>query len=107
MLEQKRRGKTKFIDIKLALALSDIAKEEKDLEFLKKCKNTYFCLSTVTYKNDRIYCKLCKNSFCTTCNGIRKAHLINPYFPILKNWPEPQFLTLTTKSVTADQLEHH
>ena len=90
----------------MALALGDIAKDEKDLEFLKKCKNTYFCLSEVIYINGRIYGKLCKNRFCTTCNGIRKANLINQYYPILKNWLDPQFLTLTTKSVTADELEN-
>lgn len=102
---KERRGKTKFIDINLSLALSDIAKSEKDNNFIKKCTNTYFCLSTVDYKNGRIFGKQCKNRFCTTCNGIRKATLINQYKPILSNWEDPHFLTLTTKSCKSNELE--
>lgn len=102
---RERRGKTKFIDIKLSLALGDVARSENDKKFVKKCVRTYFCLSTVTYKNGRIYGKLCRTRFCTTCNGIRKANLINQYHPLLKKWPNPYFLTLTIKSVRADKLE--
>jgi hypothetical protein len=103
---RERRGKTKFIDIKLSLALADVARSEKDYKFVKKCFRTYFCLSTVIYQKGRIYGKLCRTRFCSTCNGIRKADLINQYFPIIKYWKNPYFLTLTTKSVEADKLEN-
>lgn len=39
------------------------------------------------------------------CCANRKAEMINKYYPMLKNWEEPYFLTLTVKSCKADQLK--
>jgi hypothetical protein len=39
----------------------------------------------------------CKSRWCLICNGIKTAHLINAYLPILKTWDNPFFVTLTTE----------
>jgi len=102
---RKRRGKTKYVGSQLAKALADVAREENDLKFLKQCFNGYFCLHDVVIKNWIIYGKYCKTRFCPTCNGIRKAEMIKRYHPVLKEWSEPCFLTLTTRSIPAKKLE--
>lgn len=102
---KERRGKTKFIGCKVALALVDVAKAEGDSEFIQKAYNTFHCLSKVQYKNGIIFGKYCKNRFCPTCLGIRKADLIHKYEPILKDWEKPYFVTLTVKACNAEDLE--
>lgn len=102
---RERRGKTKFIGCKIALALVDVAKSEGDMEFVQKAYNTYHCMSNVKWKNGVIYGKYCKNRFCPTCLGIRKADLIHKYRPVVSKWSKPYFVTLTTKACKVDDVE--
>jgi hypothetical protein len=38
----------------------------------------------------------CKNRWCIVCNRIRTAILINTYLPLIKQWNNKSFVTLTT-----------
>ena len=66
--------------------------------------NTYFCMTDVISQNGRMYTKYCKNRFCTVCCAIRKADIVNRYYPVISKWKEPYFVTLTLAAVPASQL---
>jgi plasmid rolling circle replication initiator protein Rep len=101
---QKNRCKKKIITHTLILNLIDIAKKKKNTALVKSLWNTYNCQKVIVTHKERAYSKYCKNRFCTVCLGIRKAELINTYYPILKQWEKPYFVTLTAKAVPAIKL---
>ncbi|MBK8927555.1 MAG: protein rep [Crocinitomicaceae bacterium] len=51
-----------------------------------------------------MYGKYCRGLHCPICNGIRKAELINKYYPFIKSWTDAYFVTITAKAVSAGSL---
>ena len=100
----KGRAKRKLITQKLMLQLIDIAKEKGADDRFKAYWNTYHCQSNLISADKRFFGRYCKNRFCNICNSIRKAELINKYFPIIKTWKESKFMTLTVRAVSGNQL---
>lgn len=100
----KRKQKTKTITQALVLKMIDIAKQEGRRDIQISLWNTYYCQHTVYTSENRLYSSYCKNRFCTTCLGNRKAELIRKYSPVIANWPAPHFVTLTVKACTKNQL---
>ncbi len=103
----RKRPKKKFICQKLMLALIDIAKDEGNLSWEKKYRNALYCSDQMITGNGRGHCKYCKHRFCTICVSICKADRINRLFPVLVEWPEPQFVTLTIKAKKHWDLKTH
>ncbi len=101
----KGRAKRKTITQIMMLKLIEVAQEKGEPELEKSYWNTYYCQQNIFTANGRLYGKYCKNRFCTLCCSIRKAELINKYYPVMKNWEEPYFLTLTVKACKADKLK--
>ncbi len=91
----QRRAQCKMITQTTMLSLIDVAKERGANDRVKAYWNTYHCQNIVYTANSKIYASFCKNRFCTYCCGIRKAELIKKYLPVLQNWNEPYFVTLT------------
>ncbi|MBK9721921.1 MAG: protein rep [Saprospiraceae bacterium] len=100
-----RRAKSKVITQKVILSLIEVAKERNELNRVKAYWNTYHCQNRIFEADDKLFGNYCKNRFCTICAGIRKAEIINKYWPIISEWKEPYFLTLTAKSVPANKLK--
>lgn len=100
----KGRAKRKFITQNMMLNLMDVAKEKGDDKKHKAYWNTYYCQNRVTSVEGRLYGNYCKNRFCTLCCSIRKAEIINKYYPIIEQWEEPYFVTLTVKACSANRL---
>ncbi len=98
------RARRKTISRAVILMLIDIAKEKGDDERTQQYWNAYHCQSKIYCSENKLYGKYCKNRFCTVCCAIRKADIINRYYPMIKQWNEPQFITLTVKAVTARNL---
>jgi hypothetical protein len=96
----KRKKITQF----LMLACIDVAKQKGATKRVKQYWNTYHCMQHVTMNEGKIHGKYCKNKFCELCQAIRKAKEINLYYPILKNWKNAYFVTLTIKSVVKRNL---
>lgn len=94
----KGRAKRKMITQKMSLSLIDACKNKDAIERSKPYWNTYYCQNKVYTHEGRLYGKYCKNRHCTLCSSIRKAEIINKYYPILKNWEKPYFVTLTIRS---------
>jgi hypothetical protein len=101
----KGRAKRKTITQIMILSLMDVAKQKGDTEKQNAYWNTYYCQSRVISSEGKLYGKYCKNRFCTLCCSIRKAEIINKYLPIIKEWQEPYFITLTIKSCKANKLK--
>lgn len=99
------RAKRKTITRAMMLALIDVAKEKEEHERVQAYWNTYHCQNTMYSVGDKLHGKYCKNRFCTVCLAIRKADTINRYYPELKKWKEPHFLTLTVKAVKEKSLK--
>ncbi len=100
-----KRANKKVITNALVLALVDIAKECDEVEWVKRYWNTYHCQSKLTGYKEKFYTDYCRNRWCATCCGIRKAELLHKYYDELKKWDEPHLLTLTLKTVKANQLD--
>lgn len=100
----KGRAKRKTITQIMMLNLIKIAQENGEPELEKSYWNTYYCQQNIITADGRLYGKYCRNRFCTLCCANRKAEMINKYYPIMKDWDEPYFLTLTVKSCKAHQL---
>lgn len=100
----KSKAKKKLITHKVVLPLIDYAKKKNNQPMVKSLWNTYHCLNKVITSNHKLHGKYCKNRICTICNGNRKAEMINKFLPIVQNWEEPYFVTLTAKSCYAYKL---
>lgn len=101
----KGRAKRKIISLTMALNLITIADKREAHDKKSSFWNTYHCQSKVYSYEGRLYGKYCKNRFCTLCCSIRKADLINKYLPVIKEWPQPQFVTLTIRACKATRLK--
>lgn len=91
----------------MMLKLIDVAKGKGETELEKAYWNTYYCQQEIVTADGKLYGKCCKNRFCTLCCSIRKAELINRYYPIMKHWKAPYFLTLTVKSCQSNKLPRY
>ncbi len=94
----KGRAKRKLITQKTVLSLIDVVEKNGNDERKKSYWNTYHCQNKVYTVDGKLFAKYCKNRFCTLCCSIRKAELINKYFPLIHQWQEPYFVTLTIKA---------
>jgi len=92
------RSKRKYVSQNLALKLVDVAKEEGNKLWEKRYWTTYHCQNDLTLYDGRTYGTYCKRRWCTACAAIRKAEMINKYLPVMQNWSEMYFLTLTVKA---------
>jgi hypothetical protein len=100
----ENRAKRKTISRKMILSLIDAAKEKGRFENVPLYWNAYHCLNNVTISNNRMHGDYCKTRFCTVCSAIRKAELINKYYPTLLHWKDVHFVTLTIKACKAFEL---
>jgi hypothetical protein len=91
-----KRAKRKIITNKMVLSLIDVAKELGDEEAEQQYWNAFHCQSSIIGHGNRLFGKYCKNRFCTICTAIRKADLINSYYPVISKWDDPHFFTKGT-----------
>ncbi len=98
------RARRKLITRKMVLSLIDVAKEKGESERIQAYWNAYHCMNNVIVSDGKMYGKYCKNRFCTICNAIRKADTINHYYPVISQWEDVHFVTLTVKACKEEQL---
>lgn len=98
------KAQKKKITQKIVLGLIDIAEQKNDKALIQNLWNTYHCQDEIVTHKKRTYGLYCKNRNCLVCLGIRKADLINKYYPVIKTWKDPKFVTITVRSVAAKRL---
>ncbi len=99
------RAKRKLISQSLSLQLIDLANQTGDSHKVKGYWNTYHSQNSIISAEGRVYGRYCKNRFCPICCSIRKADLINRYLPIIEQWEDPYFVTITIKACKEDKLK--
>lgn len=102
----KGRAKRKMVTQKMTLALVDAVIKKGDMERQQLYWNAYHCQNNLFSYRGRIYGKYCKNRFCTVCASIRKAEIISRYLPVIAQWKDPHFVTLTVKAVPEAKLKY-
>lgn len=101
----RKRADKKMIAQKVILLLIDDAKNRgMDDAWVRGLWNAYRCQDEIVTTDGRIHGKYCKYRICPICSNIRKAEKINDYLPIVNSWPDPHFVTLTVKAVSAKRL---
>lgn len=103
--KMKEWAKRKTITQFLMLSCIEVAQRKKAPQRVKQYWNTYHCMNEIVSANGRIHGKYCKNRFCTLCQSIRKAKTINQYYPVMKDWKQAYFVTLTIKAVKKKNLK--
>lgn len=101
-----KRANKKAISNALVIAMADIAKANGESDMCKRYWNTFYCQNKLISYEGRYYTDYCKNRWCATCCGIRKAYILNQYYPIIVKWEEPHLLTITLVSVSSDKLKN-
>lgn len=95
----QKRAKRKYLGNGLVLKLVDASKHS-DIEnrrFLPhKYWNSWHCVSVLSEAKDgKLSDRYCKTKWCPVCSAIKTAKYINEYKPILNEWKDPYFVTLT------------
>lgn len=97
-----KRAKTKFINNAFIRSMVEINPRS---ELLKSYNNTFYCNYRLVVQNDNtITGTYCKNRWCMICGRIRTGVLINGYLSQLQSLENPQFVTLTLKTVNEEDL---
>ena len=99
------RAKRKTITQAMMLQLISVAENTEDANLIQGFWNTYHCQERLVTANNRLFGNYCKNRYCTVCSSIRKAEIINRYYPTIKTWDEPHFVTITIKAVPLSKLK--
>ena len=100
----QNRAKRKTITRKMILSLIDVTKKKGEPERQQMYWNAYHCQTKIISSENKLYGNYCKNRFCTICSAIRKADIINRYYPTLKEWKNTHFVTLTVKAIKEKNL---
>lgn len=102
-----KRARAKYVLRPLLLALVDQAKADNDAnDMYSSYWSSYHCASLLEQSGQKLTGKYCNQRWCLVCSRIRTAKSINKYKPYLKQMDEPQFVTLTDRTVTADYLPY-
>lgn len=69
-------------------------------------RNAFYCASDLEQDEEGVIRgHFCGTRWCLVCNRVRTARAINNYYPMLRTWVAPQFVTLTIPNVGADELD--
>lgn len=100
----KKRAARKYVSRGLSLALinyvksilldSDLPRSELET-YEKSFWNMFRCSNTLKKQNGKITAQYCKNRLCMVCNSIRQGEQLNKIVPVIKNWNNARFVTVT------------
>jgi prophage antirepressor-like protein len=85
-----KRARAKTFTVPLSVKLASLNSDLK-----KSYWNSYYCNESLTQEGNKITGKYCNNRWCSVCNRIRTAKLIQGYNVPLSELENKQFVTLT------------
>jgi hypothetical protein len=97
----KRKARRVYFSKRLALELSQLDTPLRE-QYLRTVES---CSTLIVQEGKKLISKYCNNRWCTTCNNIRTAKLINGYEPVVAKMNEPYFVTLTRVTVNRSELK--
>ncbi len=95
-----KRARAKTFTAPLSVKLASLNSDLK-----KSYWNSYYCNENLRQEGNKITGKYCKNRWCSVCNRIRTAQLIQGYKMPLLELEDKQFVTLTLPNCEAVDLE--
>jgi hypothetical protein len=101
----ERRAKRMLLTQTTNLLLRDIAKADENWKWYNRFETTLLCQTELVEAEHRSHSIYCRERCCLICLANRKAQIVNTYLPIVKDMPDPHFLTITAQSVTKDGLK--
>ena len=99
LTDYRKRAKAKYAQSTLLRHLHKLDSPYKD-----KYEDSMLCSGVIQQQGNKLQSRYCKHRWCRICNRIRTGKLINGYQKALENMKDKQFVTLTVKNVTADNL---
>lgn len=97
-----KRARAKYLSSQLAYKLEQV---NRTSPLSYSYKSTRFCTSVMRQEGQKLTATYCKQRWCAVCNRIRTAKSINGYLPVLRSLDNLYFVTLTKKTVRADDLK--
>jgi DNA-damage-inducible protein D len=94
-----KRARAKTFTAPLSVKLASLNSDLK-----KSYWNSYYCNESLTQEGNKITGKYCNNRWCSVCNRIRTAKLIQGYNVPLSELENKQFVTLTLPNCTGEKL---
>ena len=94
-----KRAKAKFTQEKL---LRELVKLNSPLA--EKYESAQYCSSVILQNGNNLTSRYCNQRFCKICNRIRTAKLMIGYGPIIAQFKQPYFVTLTIPNPTEKEL---
>ena len=94
-----KRQKAKAITMGQLMPLIDLNSNLK-----KSYWNTYHCNRHIEQKGNELKSSYCDARWCTVCNRVRMAKMINAYGPTLMSLDDLHFVTLTAPNVSGKDL---
>lgn len=95
-----KRARAKTFTSPLSVNLANL-----DSPLKKSYWNSYHCNSSLTQDGKKITGKYCNNRWCSVCNRIRTAKLIQGYNKPLSEIEDKQFVTLTLPNCKGEELK--
>ena len=102
VLVNRTRSKTLDWVVKGRL-MNDFAIKETSPLHQKYVQSTA-CNGTLTQEEGKIKAFYCKERWCSVCNRIRTGILFNKYEPVIAEWEDKYFVTLTLRNTTGEEL---
>ena len=103
-----QKARRKYFSNGLSVGLVSASERNEDSVLKKSYWRTYHCNSQINLHEvdgkKVLKSKYCNARWCMTCNAIRTAKHIIAYAPIINEWDDACFLTLTQKTVSKENL---
>jgi diadenosine tetraphosphate (Ap4A) HIT family hydrolase len=96
-----KRARAKYLSAQLARKLGQ---GNRDSPLSYSYRSSLFCTSVMRQEGQKLTATYCKQRWCAVCNRIRTAKAITGYLPVLRTLEDLHFVTLTKKTVKADEL---
>jgi hypothetical protein len=95
----KRRAKAKYAQNNLMRVMAKL-----ESPYAEKYDDTRNCSGVLIQSGNKLTSRYCKHRWCRICNRIRTGKLINGYEKALNEMKDKQFITLTVKNCTGENL---
>jgi hypothetical protein len=112
-----RRARAKFLSTPLGAALAECKLRARKIAELygedvnplamameKSYRHTVYCSATLDIDNGKVTGRYCGNRWCLVCNRVRTGMIMTKYQPVLLQWRDRYFVTLTAPNVMEAQL---
>jgi hypothetical protein len=110
----ERRGGSKALTFALSVKLRNHVKVKEKTSnrinkqdwnaWSKRYATSMFCCHSVYQTGQKLQSTFCRSKWCTVCGRNRSAKITDAYGEVLTSLPDLHFVTLTIKSMEADQL---